>query len=117
MSLPLDLHSHEGGSAALGGPIDAAGRLLIRSKVVLTEANGDSRKRVALDTKGKNLLMKLGVFSEDHDRNVVVQVEDAHSLPVAPVHDWAINEGGYEKLFELDGSKRKYNGEKRETRW
>ncbi|KFG61760.1 putative transmembrane protein, partial [Toxoplasma gondii RUB] len=53
MSLPLDLHSHEGGSAALGGPIDAAGRLLIRSKVVLTEANGDSRKRVALDTKGE----------------------------------------------------------------
>nr|CEL66274.1 TPA: hypothetical protein BN1204_020920 [Neospora caninum Liverpool] len=109
MSLPLDLHSSEGGSAALGGPIDANGRLLIRSKIVLTDANGEGKKRVALDTKGKDLVLKLGVFSEDHDRSVVVQVEDAHSLPVAAVHDWTISDGGYEKLFELDGSKRKYN--------
>ncbi|PFH34477.1 hypothetical protein BESB_065080 [Besnoitia besnoiti] len=109
MPLPLDLHSADGGSAALGGPVDANGRLLLRSKIVLTDANGGAMKRVAFDTKGKNLVMKLGVFSEERDRTVIVQVEDAHSLPVAPVHDWTINDGGYEKLFELDGQKRKYN--------
>ncbi|PHJ25306.1 transmembrane protein [Cystoisospora suis] len=111
MSLPLDFHSSEGGSSALGGPIDANGRLLIRSKIVLTEgsAGGGGRKRVALDTRGRKLVVKLGVFSEDHERNVVVQVEDSHSLPVTPLYDWVTSDGSSEVLYELDGQTRKYN--------
>lgn len=39
------------------------------------------------------------------------QVEDSHSLPVAPSYDWITSDGSAEILYELDGQKRKYNGQ------
>lgn len=65
--LPLDFSSAQGGSATLGGPIDQAGRLLIRANVMLTDMH-DGRKKVFISTGGQRVQLKLGVILGGYSR-------------------------------------------------
>jgi len=47
--LPIDF-SATGNSHFLGGPIDAQGRLLVRSRILITDMH-DGRKKVFLETR------------------------------------------------------------------
>ncbi|CAE8615799.1 unnamed protein product [Polarella glacialis] len=91
MPLPLDVISPGGGSASLGGPIDAKGRLLIRERVLLTDIH-DGRKKVFMRIPPGSLL-RVAVVSGDAE-GVEVILEDQPHRPVAAAHSHVLGLAG-----------------------
>jgi len=107
--LPLDLSDPTGGSRVLGGPLDAKeGRLLVRSRVMLTDMH-DGRKKVFLKTGGQKLQMKIGIMLGTHSRlslasQLTFAVQPVGSRkPLDPVEAWTTNVG-WERVYILEGS-------------
>ncbi|CEM11840.1 unnamed protein product [Vitrella brassicaformis CCMP3155] len=101
MPLPLDLSGGDGGAAVLGGPVDSNGRLLIRSRVVITDMH-DGRKKLYLDTKGRTLVLKIGVTigTSDELNSLNLHVVGPDHKPIQPDFDWNVP-GAWERIFTL----------------
>ncbi|KAL8434896.1 hypothetical protein Efla_000707 [Eimeria flavescens] len=98
--LPTDLNTANGGSGTLGGPLDDEGRVVIRTKAVLHNGAA-SQQRIAIDTGGKDLLLKVGTFLEDQSRSVSIALQDGSSQSVAAIYDWTVGGGHHERIYRL----------------
>lgn len=91
LPLPLDTISATGGSGSYGGPIDDAGRLLIRERFLLTDIH-DGRKKIFFRIPAGSLL-RIAVTSGDA-QGVEVVLEDATHTPVAADYNHALGSNG-----------------------
>ncbi|KAL8447304.1 hypothetical protein Emed_004515 [Eimeria media] len=101
--LPTDLNTTNGGSGTLGGPLDNEGRIVLRSKAVL-HSGAASQHRIAIDTQGKDLLLKIGTFLEDQSRSVSISLQDSLSQAVNALYDWTLGGGHHERIYRLQPS-------------
>lgn len=62
-AMPLDFLSPEGGSASLGGPTDAAGRILVRKRLLLSDIH-DGRRKLFLNARADSIL-RVAIVSGD----------------------------------------------------
>eukprot|EP00923_Selenidium_pygospionis_P037476 GHVN01065728.1.p1 GENE.GHVN01065728.1~~GHVN01065728.1.p1 ORF type:complete len:1909 (-),score=197.04 GHVN01065728.1:4706-10432(-) len=108
--LPLDVTTREGGSEALGGPFDqTTGRLLIRSRVLVSDLH-DGRKKVYFAfPKDRDLVLKLGVYNRPTTSNtgtpfhhVQVRVQTKERKSISPSHgEWVLEEEQWERVYPL----------------
>ncbi|KAL8269942.1 hypothetical protein Esti_006130 [Eimeria stiedai] len=101
--LPTDLNTANGGSGTLGGPLDKEGRIVLRSKAVL-HSGAATQHRIAIDSQGKDLLLKVGTFLEDQSRSVSISLQDSLSQAVAALYDWTLGGGHHERIYRLQPS-------------
>lgn len=108
--LPLDFSDPTGGSRIMGGPIDENGRLLVRTKAMLTDMH-NGRKKVYLGTKAGMLTMKVGVMFGGHARFSLFSQLSFAVTPVVdrlnglePLEMWS-SPVGWERIYTLDATK------------
>ncbi|CDI83224.1 hypothetical protein EPH_0011770 [Eimeria praecox] len=99
LPLPTDLNTSSG-SGSLGGPLDSEGRVVIRTKGLLHSGTA-SRHRIAIQTKGEDLLVKVGVFIEDQTRSITMALQDGSAQDVEAVYDWTVGGGHRERIYRL----------------
>lgn len=110
--LPLDLTVPQGGSTLLGGPLKEDGRLLVRSKVMITDMH-DGRKKTYLATSNQKLILKVGVTLGHHARLSTAQQLSLSVLPVGgkagidATEMWA-TDGGWERVYILSEDHRAF---------
>jgi len=108
MPLPLDLNTPQGGSAVLGGPIDRDGRLLIRSRVLLTDMH-DGRKKMYLSTRNRKSILKVGVNLGSHAHLTFASqltfsvTSSTTKKAIEPMETWT-TEQGFERIYTLEAS-------------
>jgi len=106
--MPLDFSFPEGGSKKLGGPLGTDGRMLIRTRVLITDMH-DGRKKIHLLTRRQKLTMKVGIIMGGFARlslasQVSFQVQKIGASTVLdPVESWS-QESGWERIYALDDS-------------
>lgn len=108
--MPLDLSDPKGGSPLLGGPIKD-GRLLVRSKVLITDMH-DGRKKMYIATDGKPLQMKVGVLLGGYSKlslasSLSFRVTSSTGKEIKQLIHWA-TDGGWERVFVLDSGDKGY---------
>mmetsp|Transcript_16763 Transcript_16763/g.38787 ORF Transcript_16763/g.38787 Transcript_16763/m.38787 type:complete len:1807 (+) Transcript_16763:74-5494(+) len=108
MPLPLDLNTPQGGSAALYGPIDKDGKLLLRSRVLVTDMH-DGRKKMYLSTRNRKSLLKVGVSLGTHAHLAFASqlsfsvTSSTTKKAIEPMETWSTDQG-FERIYTLEAS-------------